>query len=727
MTGTSHNMRLLLALGLSLAGFALTHYWYKKTAIEAPDRSADQESLGVVDQARREVQRKPSSRLIWIPVLKSESVFDGDAIRTGAGSEAQIVLDEGRTVIALEPDSAIVVSKNSGTYTMDFIKGQLTVKSTAPDQKVQLKSDGKVVDLGNTEAKLEKSPEGQVSVQVIKGNQEKIQKALAGNDLVLNPLKPAFEEEVFLDFAKNEKVNFSWKKIPSEYLVFVEMGKKRSDLKAVNEQAFAGDTNDFATTLAPGSYLWRLRAKKASGGKDLFSSSIRFKVDGKLPPVLESPIKDLSLSLDDSAPDVKFSWSNPGKLKNLMLEVTKDPSFREVTHRLTADDKLEALARVPEAGQYFWRVAGYHPRTKEILSSEIRKLKIEFKHELKPPVLIHPSAQQTLSYLQILKEKITFRWSMIVPADKYEVILEKNGKSYGRYEAKSDAQLNAKIDAKNPLLTLNQLPPGNYRWMVSAKSGVSEKFKKSQEIHSDWSVFSVEKQNVNLAWADGLTEVQQNYWSGQPKIEAKIKYENPLIQQLRYRIANSPQELTNNNNEDSLEKLWKNLVENKIVAEVKQDGVYYVVVEGLDRTGQGIAKTPLRKVKVAWIPLLQPPEISSQNNEILAQPNGVANITWKEVSRAKNYRMLVRPLSADSPNWVPSPDRDPASEGGLFQDQKILGTQTSVRRLMPGRYALVMASIDEYGRQGAFSDVKIIIVSDKSDVRAPKIKNLEVQ
>lgn len=704
--------RLLLALALSFGCFVATQYWYKKTAI--PNNEVNEDvALGNLNHVYNEVQRKSVSRLIWNPVAQSENLYDGDTIRTGTDSQAQISLHNGQTIVDLEADSAIVISQNSGKYTMDFIKGQLFVKSAATaEESIEVKSGDKVVDLKNAEATLEKSKDGQVNVQVFKGDKEKIQKAFKTQEIELLPISPEFGETRLLDVSKSETVRLTWKKISADYQVWVEVGRKRTALSNLEGVQASGDVGFLDVPLRAGVNFWKLKAKKTNSpagtdSKDILAPTMKVVVEPKLAPAIVWPLAETKIHLNDENEKSTFKWGNPGGLKNILVEVSIDPKFQNVLFRQTMNSELEVALQLKEKGRWYWRVAGYHPVTKEVLTSPITSFLVDIETDLRIPLLISPVDKEKLDYLTVVQQKLTFRWTPEKRAEKYNLVIEQKGPE--KFKAWKDIpietkSLNGANTAKEIIYTLNTIPPSSYRWKIIASAAA----KKSTE--TEFWQFSVDKKTMALAWADGLTEADFNYLGKEPRFEAAVSGGSQLITQLKYHWT-----------EQAADPLLKDLSNAKILktrqfsVNVPKDGIYYVVVEGFDRNNLSIARTNVRKVKVSFLPLLQPPLVSDvKDGQIQAQGNGSVVINWGEVQGAQSYRMRVR-------NGT---EREPSSAG---QEQNIIGLQTEFKKLMPGQYQVQFCTVDRFGRPGPWGEVTTVVVPTTSDVKAPTIKNMQVE
>ena len=152
-------------------------------------------------------------KLIWQPVYKNEKFQTGEAVRTADGAEARIEFINSKAIVDLESDSTIIIEENNGQLSLDFIKGNIYIKNTAPNTtekkkftNIALKSGDKLIDLGQSEIALGKSQNGKLNAQVLKGSVAELDKISQDNIQIIRPMP---NEPVYPDFDTTLSANLS--------------------------------------------------------------------------------------------------------------------------------------------------------------------------------------------------------------------------------------------------------------------------------------------------------------------------------------------------------------------------------------------------------------------------------------------------------------------------------------------------------------------------------------
>jgi ferric-dicitrate binding protein FerR (iron transport regulator) len=163
--------RVLLAFLVSASSFCFSYYWYRKGGPQVTASEKSKEVAKLVS-LRNEVQRKPSKRVIWESISRDETLYMNEAIKTGPDAEAVIEFtEEGKvgTRIHLEPDSVVVLEETGSDLTLDFLKGNVFVAGTG-GEGLKIKSGNSTIAVGKGELNLNKSADGEIDLQVLKGS-----------------------------------------------------------------------------------------------------------------------------------------------------------------------------------------------------------------------------------------------------------------------------------------------------------------------------------------------------------------------------------------------------------------------------------------------------------------------------------------------------------------------------------------------------------------------------
>lgn len=440
--------RLILAFCLSAACYYATEDWYRRTNVSIAS-TGRQEPIALLQELSNEVQRKPLTRVIWETISKDENLFAGEAIRTSDDAEAKILFLKSGTVIELEPDSLVVLEETDAGLSLDFLKGNLFVKTAGqatPGTALTLKSGKSEINLQNADVSLSKKQGDSVDVQVYGGTAQvrqggktmTIDQAQSGTlsqqgmDVAKNQIQvtsPSPGEPVYIDSKKREPVRFQWEKLSADYRVYVERGTTRSKMVRNQGQSALGNTGQVAVTSVVGKFYWRLVAEPSKPNLPVLKSAvIPFSVVAKVPPLPLEPEHQAQLVIEASDPTVRIKWANPAKLKSLLVEVAEDPQLKKNLLQEPLNDKLNFKdLSLKKSGAYFWRLTGFMEIKGKLqpVSSEVRTFQVQVGAELVPPQLRSPLAQQSLSYNQVLEKGLFLSWDPVPGIPAYQVIIEK--------------------------------------------------------------------------------------------------------------------------------------------------------------------------------------------------------------------------------------------------------------------------------------------------------------
>lgn len=719
--------RLVLAFCLSATCYYATEDWYRRTNV-AIESGLHQEPIALLQELTNEVQRKPVTRVIWETISKDENLFAGEAIRTSESSEAKIVFLKSGTVIELEPDSLVVLEETDSGLSLDFLKGNLFVKSTgqggAAGAGLTLKSGKSEINLQNADVSLSKSQGEDVDVQV-HGGVAKIkqgEKTLTldqsqsgtlsqqGLDVTKNQfqiLTPAPGDSVYVDSKRRELVTFQWQKISPDYTVFVERGANRTNLIRNQTQSALGSAGQVGVTSKMGKYYWRLVAEPNKPGLPVLKSSIvPFSVIAKTPPVPLEPEHQAQLVLESKQPTVRIKWANPAKLKSLLVEVASDPQLKQKVIQEPLSEKLnfKDLA-LNKSGDYFWRLTGFMEIKGKLqpVSSEVRKFQIQMGAELVPPELRSPLPQQSISYNQVVEKGLFLSWDPVPGITAYQVKIEKAGAVGERGLASTNPQdLNYTSildeEVKASPVRANDLTPGTYRWTV-----VSLDSSGKASSPAPLRIFTI-TDVPRVDWAQGPEPEEYLYYTGRPSMNLQwLKGTNDKVVSWRYKMADDDQELES--------ATWKPTNKPEIREYVKEAGSFKVQIEALNDKGQTVAKSTVKEVTVRPKPLLPGPQFAPDLPDILqANRKGDLSLKWDPVNGAQKYHLVLKNKA-----------------GKVIKQETVATPSLELQRLSPGDYQLFVQTIDEHNRPGPLSSAKSVQVPRTSDIKAPKLKTIQVK
>ena len=702
--------RLLIAFLVSAGCYTFTYLWYQSVS-GGSLTSNNQSPVAKLSMAVNDVQRKPLARVIWEEITQNEELYAGEAIRTSAASEAKILFLENGTEIELEPDSLIVLEKTDDGIALDFLQGNLLVKSKKGAEgtgSIKLKSGDNEIKLNDADLSLSKTEEGQVDLEVFSGTAELQQdgksttldkskagtldeKGLKVDENRLQVLSPTPGTPVYIDPVKREKVPFAWEKIPEGYTVFVERGKDRGKLYRNQRITSPGETGKLGVPTKVGKFFFRLVAVPSDTAKpELRSKTFPVDILAKSPPVILQPEKDEQIVVKRKQNKLNLKWVSKNPFEDMVVEISKDPGLRQKVLTEPLNPKLTfGEVEFSQQGQFYMRITGYMNINGKLepLSSPVIPFTVKQGVELIPPVLKSPAPNQRLTFQQISEQGLFMSWENVPGIKNYKLRIQNSKK-----EMIVDRVVNT-----NPL-RLNDFPPGTYRWSV-ASVGPENKLSKYAQLRN----FEVEEM-PRILWVGGPDESRHFYWTKTPSLIAQWQKNVEGVKSWKVRYVPEGTAPTDNQ--------WRPASAPMIKTNVERDGRYDVEVEGLNEEGKVIARSSKKSFVVAAQALLPAPLFAEFHPDTFkADRRGNLAVEWTSVNGAKSYKLEVL-----------SPEGDK-----VIKEKVVDRTTASLSKLPPGNYKITVKAIDEYDRDGNSAEARGLDVPKKSAIRAPKIKKLKVK
>lgn len=304
--------RLLIAALTSSSVFAISWYWYHSSAIKF-DHDFNEKPLAYVGTVVEDIQRRPSSRLLWQLVNTGEALFDGEAIRTGESGEVRIQFADSDRYLDLEPESLIVIKKSAGEISLDLMEGSLFVNATnAPDDGASLvlnSAQGKV-DLSKASASLSKNEGGAIDVQVLEGRASIQNGGGSARDLgsktQIKILSPSPQKPIAMNAEALQPVAFQWEGFPPQARVSLWVGPSRKRMKALKTVDPAQKT--LKAPLAFGRHYWKLVGTSESGELMAETPVYRAEVVARYAPTVVFPLADAQIVKEILPAEVEFRW-----------------------------------------------------------------------------------------------------------------------------------------------------------------------------------------------------------------------------------------------------------------------------------------------------------------------------------------------------------------------------------------------------------------------------------
>jgi hypothetical protein len=362
-------LRIIFAAFLSIAGCFVTYTITTRNRTEVLNSKTDN-PVAVLIASENEVQRRASGRLVWRRAFDNQILFAGEAVRTELDSTATIEFLAKKSQIQLDPETVVEIVEDSEGINLDFLKGNLFIKTADPGLRITLRSGGRKIAVQDADVSISKSSaDGELQVEVNRGSIKELEKEPARIEI----LSPVPRQTSYLEPDKNHSVKIEWRQIDPSYKVSAEVGSSPQRLKTVNEAA-AGSSN-LQLDLPNGRHYFKLTAVDPSGKLPTITSFTR-KIDlrSKFPPITLEPAKSAEVRVTPGNQKVEFRWANPGRLENLVFEYARSADLRVDNSLVRTKNGLSATVDMRwSSGDIFWRVSGTVPDTKDVVTSKIAK------------------------------------------------------------------------------------------------------------------------------------------------------------------------------------------------------------------------------------------------------------------------------------------------------------------------------------------------------------------
>ncbi|MGZ3775335.1 MAG: hypothetical protein ACXVCY_09315 [Pseudobdellovibrionaceae bacterium] len=468
--------RLLIAALFSSSVFIATWYWYQATDKRSSSHG-NEKPLAYVGKIVEDIQRRPSSRLLWQLVNTGEPLYNGEAIRTSERGEVRIQFVGSDRYLDLEPESLIVIKKSEGEIALDLMEGSLFVNAKAGSAEANapglvLNSANGKVDLSQASASLSKGKGTSVDVHVVEGKA-----SIKGNDgqnkdLTTNTeikiLSPLPQKPIAMDAEDPHPILFQWNGFPSNTQVSLWAGPTRKQLKEVNKASV--NESKLMAPLPFGRHYWKLVATSPDGKVIAESSIYKNEVLARYAPTVIFPTADEQIPMNKSPFDLTFKWQKGDDTRQVTLEVWSDQELKKQIAAKTFKDDESFMVPSLKPGTYFWRMSSYFTDSEKPTLGKVQKFtvmpaqEVQVKVEAKPviPVDVNFTIPETKT-TQYFVDKPTLDLSWKV--DKADQVATWKVKLL---EENADPTTASNLEVKDTKLVAPVTKPGRYIASVEA-------------------------------------------------------------------------------------------------------------------------------------------------------------------------------------------------------------------------------------------------------------------
>lgn len=402
------------------------------------------------------------------------------------------------------------------------------------------------------------------------------------------------------------------------------------------------------------------------------------------------PTRPILKNVDDLSP-IPFQWQ--GFPRETQVTVWTGPSRRLLKEAQVVPINQSHTAISLPFGRHFWKLTAATPDGKVIAESPTYRVEIVARYA---PTVVFPLASAIIPITEDSYD-MTFKWQ------------KSDDTKMSTLEVWSDPDLKHKITEKNfateDSYTVLALPPGVFYWRMSSYFDGSNKpivgrlqsFTLSSPEKARSLAAIPEKVNIQF----GENTEQENYFYIQaPQLDFSWKANNADNVSL-WRV-HVEEESTR------LKAARLDLKGTQFKAPLTKPGRYIASIEALDSNGLVIATSPSKIFNVAPLPLLPSVQFYPAEGPLRASMDGRTSLEWQEIDGAKDYWLTIR------------------KNGKEVRRSKYQNNKTALRNLLPGEYEIEIVAEDNHGRMGQASPARKLIVPDKSNVKAPTLKRIQV-
>lgn len=410
-----------------------------------------------------------------------------------------------------------------------------------------------------------------------------------------------------------------------------------------------------------------------------------------LSPQVQKPI---TMSADSPEP-VAFRWQ--GFPADSQVSLWIGPSRKKLVEVQRAPiNSNQLLASLP-FGRHYWKLVATSALGEVISESPVYRSEVLARYA---PTVVFPTSNAEIPATQSPFD-MSFKWQK--GDDTRQMTLE----------LWSDEQLKNKISTKaftnEESYTAAGLQPGTYYWRMTSYFTDSDK-----PVLGKVQKFTILPPNVTA-----ISEVTPV--SMEP---IQVKFTMPEKDLVQYYVQEPRLGLSWNGDKTEKVSLWRvryhaededpvlakslSVKEMQISAPVKKPGRYIASIEALDSQGQVLGATSSQILTVSPLPLLPAPMFSPSEGALQASMDGRTQLEWSRIEGAKEYWLTIR------------------KNGKELKKAKYTMNSTALKNLLPGEYEVEVSAVDNYGRNSEVLPARILLVPDKSNLRAPTLKKIKV-
>lgn len=398
----------------------------------------------------------------------------------------------------------------------------------------------------------------------------------------------------------------------------------------------------------------------------------------------KSPEAEAQLELNPDLPQNHvFSWE--GHSSKWGIQIEWGPSRRRLPNSKSAASAQKTIEVLLPIGKHFWRWNVIDKATqKPIWSSPTARLVVQ---GLFPPSIIGPIAERIVR-VDAPTSSVTLQWT--------------NDKRFSQYFVELGADENlSTIIYRSPAIKGSEAPvqPGRYGIFYWRLIGVEAASKRSVSTKSHaFKMLPKLVEKIEMQWITQNDSTQ--YFVGQsPQLALAWSSNARIAKTYKVKIVPVDGELGRT--------IQTTETTSKVTLPLDRPGTYQVTVDAFNAESDTVGSLPPLKVSVMLMPTLPAPALVA--DKLDANAKGEIVLQWKSITGANEYQIEIK-----------------TPEGKTFY-QATKTPELELKKLMPGVYNFNVMAIDQFGRPSARSPAGRITVPEKSFLKGPSLRRMEVE
>lgn len=435
--------------------------------------AAGAEQIGTIVSTRDLAQRKYGSGVVWESIERRTPVYDGDSLRTAAGSGAVVRLSDG-SAIELDENSMILLSMTRESLDVHFTGGSVVARKASGAEgarELNLVSDKTKISVGSGDLSVTKDRDtvnlsvSSGMVSVVSGEKGKID-ITSGNTAVVSSAGTTEVAPVTLELLNpvpgasvisGEKgVRFAGRYAKEAGPVILTVGRDRG-MGSVAGRVPMKDGVAYVR-LRPGHYYCALSGRKKGGAGSGAGPVVAFDVIHHDPAGLIAPRYGETVNYAER-PSVLLKWSQDPAASEYRVSVSTKENFSAIFSDVTTADS-SIMVDLPGDGEYFWAVEKKTGTAVETIRSRTGHFYVRKNVTFAPPQPFYPKKNAVLPLDSIKRKGLVFSWKSDPPGGLCRLTVTREG---------DEAEPVIDITTKSGYLRhRGTLPEGRYSWSIGS-------------------------------------------------------------------------------------------------------------------------------------------------------------------------------------------------------------------------------------------------------------------